>query len=316
MNISRFFTVFLFVIILFALTFIIIPNTDASQLSGSITLHQPEQVAKVGPGEDGIVNFTGEVRVNLTGIGANVQTVVVWLTADAPWPTTISPSTMTWTPREIDDAKEFNLTVKVPNFTSASQVEEIFINGTITTYPGALSTNLPPEKGTIRIAEYAQLMLSCWEPYIEAVSGDTVLFQLNAKNEGNGEASINVEFKGIDELIDQGWEFENVKNSFNLNEKNEEVLNFTISIPSNAPIGLHSFDVDAYLSSGDETDEKIYRLFLNVTEEDNGANDNGKMESEGEKGDDEIIPGFELSFLIIALFISFHFLHKFMRKFQ
>jgi len=309
------FSVFVFVIILFFLTLIIIPkNIDASQPSGSITLHHPEQVAKVGPGEDGIVEFTGEVNVNTTGIGANVQMIVVKLTVDAPWVASISPSTLTWGAQETDVPKEFTVVVKVPNFTSASRVGEIIINGTINTNPGALLTNLPPEKGIIRIAEYAQLRVACMEPYIEAVSGDNVSYQLEVKNEGNAEASITVEIKEIDDLVDLGWEFENDKSNFYINEKGEELINITVSAPSNAPISLNSFDVDTILRSGEEMDEQLWKLYLNITEEDGIDNDNGMDGLGDETDDDKNTPGFKVSYLIIVLLVSIVFLNRFQRK--
>ena len=317
MNISRFFTVFLFVIFLITLTIIIIPEMSiASQPSGEIILHQSEQVAEVGPGEDGIVNFTGEVKVNLTGIGKNVQMVVVSLTIEAPWPASISPTTMSWDPQETDVPKEFEAVVRVPNFTSATRVEEIIINGTIKTYPGALLSNLPSAKGIIRIAEYAMLTVSCWDPYIEALPGESVLFQLKVKNDGNAEASISMEINEIDDMVEQSWTFENDKSNFIIDKSREELVGITVSVPTNALINLNSFDVYTVLRTGDEMDEQVYELFLNITGEENGTNGDGKMKSGGEMAEDEIIPGFELSYLVIGLFIAVLFLHKFVTKFH
>jgi len=206
-------------------------EAEAAQPIATIALDDPEQTAKVGPGQDGIVTFTGTVGVQMVGPGANVQLIVVKLTAESPWVTSISPSTIVFQAQNLNEEKIFTVVVKVPNFESFSTQGNVQISGTVNTVPGVLLSTIAPTGGIITIEPYYQLRVSCPEPYIEISPGDPLLFSVTIKNEGNSQDRIQIDIPNQKELTDEEWVVSLGTRTMMLEEKKEQVIKLSITPP-------------------------------------------------------------------------------------
>ncbi len=205
-------------------------EAEAAQPVATIKLDTGEQTADVGPGETGIVRFTGQVEVEMIGPGANVQLIVVSLTADAGWPTSISPTTMSF-PAQGSTPKNFEVVVRVPNFTSFQSSGNVMISGTVRTLPGALNFKIPETKGIITINPYFLLTVSCEEPYVEISPGDPLLFSMKIKNDGNTKDRIKIDVSNVDDLAKDEWVVTLGTRSVMIDENKEDVVKIAVTSP-------------------------------------------------------------------------------------
>jgi len=203
-------------------------EAEAAQPVASIKLDTNEEIARVGPGETGIVIFTGLVDVNMIGPGQSVQMIVVTLEADAGWPATVSPSTLYFEASQMGQSKAFSVTVKVPNFTSFAMSGKLTVSGTVRTMPGApMYSTASPAMGIITIKPYFMLTVSCEKPYIEVNPADALNFKLRIKNDGNTKDRITMEITNMDDL--RGWVVTLGTRSLFLEENKEDVINIAIT---------------------------------------------------------------------------------------
>ncbi|MDP6154928.1 MAG: choice-of-anchor T family protein [Candidatus Thermoplasmatota archaeon] len=205
-------------------------EAEAAQPVATIALDNPEQTAKVGPGENGIVTFSGVVSVQMIGPGSNVQLIVVKLTAESPWVTSITPSTLTFEAQN-PSPLPFTVVVKVPNFQSFTTQGNVQVSGTVNTIPGALLSNIAPAGGIITIEPYYQLRVSCTEPYIEISPGDPIIFAVTVKNEGNSQDRISLDIPNQEALTDDEWVISLGTRTMMLEEKKEQVIKFSVTPP-------------------------------------------------------------------------------------
>lgn len=205
-------------------------EAEAAQPVASITLDTTEEIARVGPGETGIVTFTGLVDVNMIGPGQSVQLIVVNLEAQAGWPATVSPATLYFTASQTGQSKAFSVTVKVPNFTSFTMSGVVTISGSVRTMPGTpVSYKASPAAGIITIKPYFMLTVSCEKPYIEVNPADALNFKLRIKNDGNTKDRVRMDITNMDEL--KGWVVTLGTRSLFLEEMKEDVINIAITSP-------------------------------------------------------------------------------------
>lgn len=264
---NRLIVVFVIFMILSTTLVIIIPiGSKGAQPVGSICLDTTEETAHVGPGEDGIVTFTGTVEVDLTGPGKNFQTVIATLEVGSTWPASITPTTMHFTAQETGMVKPFEVTIKVPNFTSTSMNEQFVVSGSVRASPGPpVSYRMSPATGLITIAPYAILSLSCEDPYKNIGQGNMASYLLRVRNNGNGVGKITAELNDIDEMINDGWAIYDTKYDLYVDVHKEDILNITLSVPASARVAAYKFDISVLLDVGGEIDSQEYRFFVNVT---------------------------------------------------
>ena len=205
-------------------------EADAAQPVATVKLDTAEQTAKVGPGDTGIVRFTGTVDVLMIGPGSNVQMIVVTLSADSGWATTITPTVMSFNAQALTQ-KIFEVIVKVPNFTSFQTVGSLSITGTVGAKPGAVTYKVPETKGIITIAPYFMVTVSCEEPYIEISPGDPLLFSMKIKNEGNTKDRLNIDITNDDELAKAEWVVTLGTRTLFIDESKEDVVKVAVTSP-------------------------------------------------------------------------------------
>jgi len=272
-------------------------EAEAAQPVATITLDTGEQTAKVGPGETGIVRFTGQVEVQMIGPGSNVQLIVVTLTADAGWPTSISPTTISFNAQALTP-KNFEVIVKVPNFTSFQSSGNVIISGTVGAKPGALTYKIPETKGIITINPYFMVTVSCEEPYIEISPGDPLLFSMKIKNDGNTKDRIKIDVSNIDDLAKEEWVVTLGTRSVFIDESKEDIVKIAVTSPQDWTLYRNRVTkVDVIVKSetstttGAQPEVQNYEFFVR----DKGI----------------YIPGFEPIFALMALVIVAIAMRKF-----
>jgi len=266
-------------------------EAEAAQPVASIILDTTEETAHVGPGETGIVTFTGTVDVDMIGPGQSVQLIVVTLEAEAGWPATVSPATLYFTAQQTGQAKPFSVAVKVPNFTSFTMSGQVVISGSVRTMPGTpVSYKASPATGIITIKPYFMLTVSCEKPYIEINPGDPLNFKLRIKNDGNTKDRVRMEIKNMDELADNEWVVTLGTRSMFLEENKEDVVNIAVTSPQDWTLyrnRVSKVDItvksETSLEHGTTPETQEYTFFIR---------DKGLY-----------IPGFEPMFAIMALVI-------------
>ncbi len=176
-------------------------------MEASLSLDSSEEEASVGPGEPGMVRFTGVLTCNISGIGQNTQTINVQLSAKAgEWPVSVTNDIEI----EPDDEKTVPIEaiVRVPNFTSSTETGKLVISGVATLDPGGQTYQIEPVEGEIIINPYYLLSLNCLEPYLEADGGETVFFRLTVTNNGNIDTTVLISIYNEDKLNERGFEIE------------------------------------------------------------------------------------------------------------
>jgi len=151
-----------------------------------ITMDTVEQTANVGPGETGIVRFTGQVEVYIVGPAEEGQIIVANLEANASfgWNTSINPTTLYFSVGSTE-TKCFEIEVRVPNFTSFATQGELVTSGTVTFMSGNESYPITETKGIISIAPYYLLEV---EPLVinrTIKPGGSTEIELSIRNTGN-----------------------------------------------------------------------------------------------------------------------------------
>ena len=263
----------------------------AAQPTATISLDQTEQEAKVGPGEDGIVKFTGKVEAQMIGPGSNVQIIIVTLDADAVWPTSISPTTMSIT-AEDSGPTNFEVIVRVPNYTSASISEELIVGGTVQTKPGGMTYRIAPVQGIITIKPYTMISLSSEEPYQEGTRDESLVYDLGIKNDGNCPTQVDINISDYEGLEDKGWQINIPTEEITIAEGGYETVRIRFDIPPYAPLDTYGAGVEVTAHAGNNlTDHGTYDLIIELvkekkTEEIEDDDDNG-VNPEDEPGPDE-----------------------------
>ena len=241
-------------------------TAQAGQPEVTIRLDDAAVEVDVGPGANGEAVFTGTVTCDMTGLGQNVQSVEVTLEADCRWPSTVSPSKMIFEPWG-EDTADFEVTVRVAQFTSASQSDLVRIGGTAITQPGALRYEIAPVTGVIEINPYATFQISCEKPKYKAETGEKVSFSLRVKNDGNTREKLAINIDDGRSTIDDSWVLTFDMVLIQIEEAQEELITLEVFVPEDASSGSYSITVVIEAEAamdGNETFVQDYTLFVVV----------------------------------------------------
>ena len=239
----------------------------------------------------------------MSGPGQSFQSVDVSLSASSVWPITITPSLMTFLPEEMGTSRPFEVCVRVPNYTSATQNGEYIIGGSMTPQHSTVSYPIPETKGIITIAPYTLLQLSSLNPCQDVHAGDIVACDLIVNNHGNIQVYASLEVGDYEEWTDNGWNFSFPHNDVFIYEGMRESIDFLVVVPGGARLQSYTILIIARSKIGNESDEKEFQFILNVTS-------SSKTDGNDDKGDDtlddagqeelgrEAIPAFHPSMLL------------------
>ncbi len=205
-------------------------SAGASQIVSTIYVEEPEQEAEVGPGQSGLVQFTGRVYCEGIGVGNNVQQILFSLKTDAGnWSASVSPSTMAFSATQTE--QPFRLSVRAPPRTSYLEYQEVMITGQATPIPGLVPVDVNPTHTNVYIKQFYDVMVDSSSPYKELAPGKTTAFELRVHNEGNGFDSFNIDITNQKQLADAGWVVHVSASSVDIEERGTAKVSVSVTTP-------------------------------------------------------------------------------------
>ena len=253
----------------------IVPEqASAMQPTVTLLLDNDTVYVDVNPGNDAKAVFTGTIVCEDDG-GPDVQTVEGQLTASSHCPTSITPQTFIFEPGE-KKTFDFKVTVRVPNFTPTSVTYSVEIYGKYTVEPGiGASYNIPPVSGTVMAEPFMDFVIEPPEKAPDGAlrrgaRGDELEYTLILSNDGNYEETFSISALDEDGRNPSGWKLDFVKDDFTVEEGQEIQINFTITIPEDAPPGFYEFDIIVESHGMEGSKNRIARnctVYVDVDEE-------------------------------------------------
>ena len=236
---------FVVFLVLLNIILIVIPKTsNASSQPVLITLNEAEKSANVGPDDNGTVNFSGMVYVDVIGPGQNIQSIEVTLSADAEdWPATVIPTVMVFESNEHD--KPFNVTVQVPLGTDFNDSGMVEIKGKYRYKPGIHEFDISSKKGIITIAPYCIMNISCPNPEKGGNPGDTVRYDLIIMNDGNGDDRFAIGVENLSGLPKGSGILSISRNEVLVERGGEAKVQVIITIDDRANPGIYPISLSA-----------------------------------------------------------------------
>jgi hypothetical protein len=193
----------IFLMILFSgiTAFTNIFSQDAAAPQGlptvSIALTEQYKVANVGPGETGVVTFTGSATVTLN----QATRVIVSLSSEDTWGSAVvSPSTLQF---DAPGEKPFGVSVRARPRESFSNIGTVTVTGTWRMYPGTLGGKAEPTAGAvgrIDINQFFKFTLKSPKAFIETSPGSQVAFTVTIQNRGNFVDTFTIDILNEDQL--------------------------------------------------------------------------------------------------------------------
>jgi hypothetical protein len=170
----------------------------------SIKLTETSKAANVGPGEIGVVTFTGEVQVTKN----QATRVVVSLAAEDTWGSAVvSPSSLLFAS---DGTQPFGVSVRASPRESFSTQGKVTVTGRWSMYPGGLSGPANPQagaEGRIDINQFFKFTLRATsKAFQETAPGAPVTFSLTIQNRGNFMDTFTVSITNYERLSKKHFE--------------------------------------------------------------------------------------------------------------
>lgn len=236
----------------------------------TIGLDQSFQTAEVHPGALGTVEFTGTVSCVLN----SATSAIVSLSATDTWNSaTITPSAL---PFSNDDPgqKTFRVSVKAPLYTSRNIVGKVTVTGQVVMYPTTLYGTVSPSdgvEGRIDIQPFYKFQLSAPKKYQEVGPGQSMVYNIRIKNQGNIRDTFEIDVKNEKELTKDGFVITLSDRRVDVDEIQETEIKLTVNTPvewniwKNKVTGIQVSVVSVV--SRDETGDDIEQLeFFKVRE--------------------------------------------------
>jgi hypothetical protein len=217
-------------------------NVIAEEATGYIWFDQCQQDADVGPEDDGIVEFTGGVSINIEENGGDIQKVVVELYPNSSqgWDVIVSPQTMTFDIGMNETEQMFTLTEQVPLGTSHMVFDVIKLSGIGHCYPGNATFDLCPAAIMVTVNQFHNFSLNCSEPYkICKKPGEDLTYTVKIRNDGNGPDIFGIEISNKDELISNGWMLSLSATTVELEASQEDNIIVKIKSPNQISDGTY-----------------------------------------------------------------------------
>ena len=217
-----------------------------------IELVDQNKTAHVGPGDTGVVTFSGLVQVSMPP-GTRV---VVSLTAEDTWGSAVvSPSSILF---DNDGEKPFSVSVRAPGNESCETIGIVRVFGRWSLYPGGLSGSADPVDGAvgrIHIAQFYSFSLSCSRTDFKTSSNEEVELELTIHNEGNGLDAFTIEVVNLNELNDEDFLVTLSESQVEIQKGQSRTIYIRVNTPSSGGTGDH--DVTMYVSSDNGFPEGI-----------------------------------------------------------
>jgi len=244
-----------------ALITIVPKNVEAAAPTVTLHLDDSEVEVDVGPGDNGICVFTGTVECN-----DHVQLIEVNLNAETEeWPTEVEPSTLYLQPGVTEE--QFQVTVKVTQFTPVSQAGSLIVSGMYRSVPGTFYSSIDPVIGIITIKPYVQLSISSKKSKNSGEPGDRIDFSMQIKNEGNSDQDFTVSVSEIIGANNDQFKVSFSADSFLIRIHESYDLVVSVQIPDGVSAGEYEIIVTTIpVNQGNDKEviERHYSLLVEV----------------------------------------------------
>jgi hypothetical protein len=204
----------------------------------NIALTEQSKVANVGPGETGVVTFTGVISVTLN----QATRVVVSLTAEDTWGTAVaSPSSVLFS---ANGDKPFGVSVRARPRESFTNTGTVTVIGRWSMYPGGLSGPANPQQGAVGrvdINQFFKFTLKSPKAFIETSPGSQIVYTLTIQNRGNFMDTFSVDVTNYDKLSKKHFEVVLTQSNIEILENPAEE---NIRIQVNTPLDWTVYKVE------------------------------------------------------------------------
>ncbi len=204
----------------------------------SIALTEPSKSADVGPGDTGVVTFTGIVSVTLN----QATRVIVSLNAEDTWGSAVvSPNTLLFT---ANGDKGFGVSVRARPRESFNNIGTVTVTGRWAMYPGTLSGPAqPPDgaKGRININQFFKFTLMSPKAFIETSPGSQIVYTLVIQNRGNFMDTFTIDVINYEKLSKKHFEVVLTQSNIEILENPAEE---NIRIQVNTPLDWTVYKVE------------------------------------------------------------------------
>lgn len=261
------------IIIVMLLTAIFIPITNdhseavcpGDTYGPVIQIAQPKQTASVAPGQDGIVEFTGTVFVQIPWTPEMEQLIVALEPRAGDWLVS-SPPPLIFT-RAIKQ-KSFIVKVLVPTGTSQSVMGQLEVGGKWKDLNSSTWVAIPPATAIIVVDQFSQVDLDSPKGYIRIEQGQGVKTHVKVHNYGNGKERIRAWIDNIQELEDRGWKIEYGPEKMEIEENGYSRFNLSLKSSEIIRTGLYQVKIAAIIAGSTCEDPFVYDhvLFIEVEE--------------------------------------------------
>ncbi len=130
--------------------FALCPPVNAATVSAGISYATPAVTVNITDENAKTVTIAGNVSVDTSGLGSNIQEVQVELTANTTeGAITVTPQSMVFQPT--DETKPFTLSVNLPAGIANNTIVTFGTSGTAMPVPGATIYDIPKAEGTITV---------------------------------------------------------------------------------------------------------------------------------------------------------------------
>lgn len=233
------------------------PSTDPLIPKVTIALTEQSKTAHVGPGETGVVTFSGVVTVSCNPI----TRVVVSLAASDTWGSAVvDPNSILFSN---SGEKPFGVSVRAPPKTSCTTVGQVIVTGRWVMYPGALTGSADPQggvSGRIEIAQFYDFDINSPKTQFKSHLGSDVEFVLNIKNTGNGPDSFAVKILNKDELSDRGFKIKLSQCALEIPANENRTVKIYVNVPTSPNSKSDHHEIDVEVSSINGVREKTLPL--------------------------------------------------------
>ncbi len=234
----------------------------------SIRFAQQKMTAYVGPGQDGIVTFTGTVTAQAPW-SPNVQQLIVQLEPEAGGWACTTPPELPFSKGQTE--RDFAITVQVPQGTSHMDQGTLLVPATWHYEPGPASGSVEPVTAIIYVAQYYDCDLDTSTPILEAEKGGYAEFVVDVINNGNANDKMILEVLNLDDLVSDDITIQMSDNIVSVPEKQSVELSILAYVDEGTSTGRYKIVVEVRSKQAEDAgktcDTDAIELYLEVVRE-------------------------------------------------
>ncbi|MCK4829237.1 hypothetical protein KA005_76645, partial [bacterium] len=221
--------VVLITLILIGILGLSIPSSvKATRVTGEVVWEDMIIISEVGPEQDGIFVYPGILIINMSGVGSNVQEVIMnlYVSVDQAWNVNVTPNEFIF---KESGSEPFNITVWIPAGTSYYTSAELIVSGTVTNNPGLTTYSMQTVTGTIKTNQYYLFSINCSEHNKNIMPGEKITYNFDIINKGNARDMFQINVTNTDELKAEGFIVKLSSDEIEIREKGSAAIELNLT---------------------------------------------------------------------------------------